>query len=157
MLAKSCSHTWSACTFWNSLASFLKFSKGGGDSSGWKSGATQKESTGGLCVGAQAEGGFTPLCSPQETNQSMVADSVSGDPIEADDGLRRHELKYSPRVSEPGDLNAHRITHLGNESLLHHWRPPSSSARGICNGQHFIYLFTLVLSLMSVLGVHWKD
>ena len=26
----------------------------------------------------------------------MVADSVSGDPIEADNGIRRHKLKYSP-------------------------------------------------------------
>ena len=57
MLAKSYPHTWSACTFWNSLASFLKFSRAGGDSSGWKAGATQKEGMGGHYVGAPAEGG----------------------------------------------------------------------------------------------------
>lgn len=99
MLAKSYSHTWSAYTFWSSLASFLKFSRAGGDSFGWKAGATQKEGTGGHCVGAPAEGGGRcswPSVTLRETNQSLVADSVSGDPVEADGSIRRHELKYSP-------------------------------------------------------------
>ena len=37
-----------------------------------------------------------PSVTLRETNQSTVADSVSGDPVEADGSIRRQELKYSP-------------------------------------------------------------